>query len=375
MADQYFCKHSHRRQSVREHPVLNGIDYLEVLDSDAEAAGSPRQRTLLLFCIKPAPLGLTEDNVEILGGVRVTPVSVEWVITAAQAGDAFTDGDITVGLRDYLLALDDPDHVLVVRTDSTGDFSSYTLRLVSDDAPLIGFDVLLSEVLFSFKVECPSEFDCKQEPVCPETVDPAPPIDYLAKDYASFRRLLLDRLSIVMPDWQDRLAADVGVTLVEVMAYAGDRLSYYQDAAGTEAYLGTARRRTSIRRHARLLDYAMHDGCNARAWLTLEMTDGVNNGLLQREYALGERTRFFSRLPSQGTAIAEEDFISLISKYNPLVFEPLFEQRLFAAHNRLDFYTWGEEQCCLPKGATRYWRIAAPLTTRCPMRCAPKQLI
>jgi hypothetical protein len=45
------------------------------------------------------------------------------------------------------------------------------------------------------------------------------------------------------------------VALVETLAYVGDHLSYTQDAVATEAYLGTARRRTSLRRHARLLDY------------------------------------------------------------------------------------------------------------------------
>ncbi len=62
---------------------------------------------------------------------------------------------------------------------------------------------------------------------------------------------------------------DLGITLVELLAYAGDYLSYYQDAVATEAYLGTARQRISVHRHARLVDYWMHDGCNARAWLTI----------------------------------------------------------------------------------------------------------
>ena len=53
---------------------------------------------------------------------------------------------------------------------------------------------------------------------------------------------------------------------------SGDHLSYYQDAVATEAYLGTARKRISVRRHARLLDYFMHDGANARTWLFLEAT-------------------------------------------------------------------------------------------------------
>ena len=67
-----------------------------------------------------------------------------------------------------------------------------------------------------------------------------------------------------MPDWRERNPADLGVALVELLAYVGDHLSYRQDAVATEAYLGTARRRVSVRRHARLVDYRMHDGCNAR---------------------------------------------------------------------------------------------------------------
>ena len=46
------------------------------------------------------------------------------------------------------------------------------------------------------------------------------------------------------------IPSDLQVALVELMAYAGDRLSYYQDAVATEAYLGTARKRISVRRHA-----------------------------------------------------------------------------------------------------------------------------
>ena len=72
-------------------------------------------------------------------------------------------------------------------------------------------------------------------------------IDYLAKDYASFRRLMLDRMSQTAPGWADRLEADLGVTVVEALSYMADRLSYYQDAVATEAYLGTARRRVTGR--------------------------------------------------------------------------------------------------------------------------------
>ncbi len=82
---------------------------------------------------------------------------------------------------------------------------------------------------------------------------------------------MLDRLAVTLPGWQEESPADVGVALVELLAYAGDHLSYYQDAVATEAYLDTARKRTSVRRHALLLDYQMHAGCNARVWACLHV--------------------------------------------------------------------------------------------------------
>src|SRR5262249_52819291 len=74
-----------------------------------------------------------------------------------------------------------------------------------------------------------------------------PELDYLAKDYASFRGLMLDRMAALTPEWQERSPADGHVALVELLAYTADGLSYEQDAVATQAYLGTARRRLSLR--------------------------------------------------------------------------------------------------------------------------------
>ena len=112
-------------------------------------------------------------------------------------------------------------------------------------------------------------------------------INYLAKDYASFRQLILDRLALTMPDWQETHVPDIGIMLVELLAYVGDQLSYYQDAVATEAYLGTARQRISVRRHARLVDYALHEGCNARAWITIATNSDKPSST--------RRTSFFAR--------------------------------------------------------------------------------
>ena len=252
MLTQYRCKNQRRRIAVKNQagngqPALNGIDYLEVLAD---------QKTLAVHFLHPLPSGqgaLSEENIQITGGTRVQKLSVKSVSSNGS--------------------------ILTVCTDQVGDYSSYRLRLVRSgfvaeslddpDSP-DKFDPQLSQVEFSFWVEGLSELDCQSAAPPPEPAPPPPVIDYLAKDYASFRQLMLDRLSETMPRWRQRNPSDIGIMLVELLAYTGDYLSYYQDAVATEAYLGTARKRVSVRRHARMLDYLIHDGCNARAWVVID---------------------------------------------------------------------------------------------------------
>ena len=82
------------------------------------------------------------------------------------------------------------------------------------------------------------------------------------------------------------------MVLIELLAELGDRASYKQDAITTEAYLGTARRRISVRRHARLVDYAMGDGTNARTWVQFAVPE-------RRADRLG-RQRLRSSRPAPG---------------------------------------------------------------------------
>ena len=244
------------------------------------------------------------------------------------------------------------DNVITLTVDRAGDYSAYTLNLVvgeSSDQPPSGFDAQLSSLRFTFKVECPSDFDCKPDDECPPEIFPDPLIDYLAKDYGSFLRLMLDRMSTIMPDWKERNAADMGIALVETVAYAADYLSYYQDAVATEAYLGTARQRVSMRRHARLLDYAMHDGCNARAWVSLEITPaGGSEGVV-----LPKGTILLTRGKDDAAVVLPADLQEVLEKESPLVFETLHEITMHSAHNKIRFYTWDDSECCLPRGATR----------------------
>jgi hypothetical protein len=215
MGTRFSCTHDRRRDLVRTTmgadgaPLLNGIDFLEVSATD--------QRELTVRFLHPLPGQpdavpaapvLTAANFAVDGGTRITGIAIETVVSTS--GEA-----------------------IVLRTTAAGDFSTYALRLVSSAAvpePPDGFDPRLAEVPFSFKVDCDDGRDCAITDDCPPAVTPAPHLSYLAKDYATFRRLILDRLSEVLPGWTERSAADVGITLVEALAYTADHLSYYQDA-------------------------------------------------------------------------------------------------------------------------------------------------
>ena len=349
MNTQLYCPNEERKRLITAEGLSNAIDYLEVLDADAPA-GTPPQRTLLVHCLLPlTPPGLDRSNVVVEGGVRVTSVGVDWAFPADSFPPA-VPGDPFAAERAYVDALPNKERVLVVRTDAAGDLSEYTLRLVASAAdvttPPPGFDVLLSSVGFSFKVECPSDFDCKPVDDCPEPVAAEPHIDYLAKDYASFRRLMLDRLAILMPDWAERNPADVQIALVELLAYRGDYLSYFQDAVAAESYLGTARRRVSLRRHARLVDYFVHDGMNARTWIavTADAGGGADGAPLPAGTPLLPRR---AGAPGVAPALTPEDLAG-----SPAVFETLHSIELRSERNELTVYTWRDPHCCLPAGAT-----------------------
>lgn len=335
---RFFCCDPRRLEVLKRAGTANAIEYLEVRDH-LEPDAALRQRTLFVRLLRPG-FTLTPDNVRIDGGERLATIPIEWV-AAADNLPAGTDPSLVDGI-------DDLPRTLVVRTTVFGDFSRYTLHLRANsgsDQPPGGFDPRLSEIQFSFKVECPSDFDCAAATPCPPSEQASPDIDYLAKDYTGFRRLMLDRLNLLAPGWKERSAADGGVALVEMLAYAADNLSYRQDAIANEAYLATAHKRVSVRRHARLVDYALHEGCNARAWVHVEV--GADLTLPKGTPMLTRTGSHPVRLDPDGKDVRE----ALAA--GATTFETARDAALRTDLNRLAIYTWGDSGCCLPRGATR----------------------
>lgn len=300
------CATDQRRRQLAREAGLNGIDSITV---------SEDQRRISVSLLGKAPRALSAANVRIdaeVGGRAVRVLAVE-------------------PCRDP-----DPDDAdcLLVTVDAPGDRSCYHLSIVETDARgepgtsvYDGFDPRLSSLAFTFKEHCPQSLDCGCG--CGDDQGPAavggPVIDYLSRDYASLRQQLLDRLTLTRPGWTERHEADVGITLVELLAYAGDLLHYRLDAVATEAYLDTARLRTSVRRHARLVDYRMHDGAASRAFVCLDADDDVTLPHGSFRFRAGSE-----------------------------VFEPLVDEdvEVVSAHRRVRIWTGGDTECTLPRGTT-----------------------
>ena len=320
------CQQNTRRDLVRHMKGHNGLDYVEVLDD---------QITLHAYFLGKLPPELEENKpgiekfLRVEGGQRITDITIEDI-------DPVVDPD------------PERDDFLVIRLNKFGDFSTYTLRLTGVE----NIDPRYDRADFSFKVNCPSDLDCAPACTCEPQVFAEPEINYLAKDYQSFRQLILDRLSILMPDWKERHVPDIGIMLVEVLAYVGDYLSYYQDAVATEAYLDTARQRISVRRHARLVDYLLHEGCNARTWVCVEVDADLELDASDVSFV----TSTEDAIMQSRIALKWEDLSTVLDE-NYEVFEPVVTDRskpiqVFKAHNRIRFYAFGERYCCIETGST-----------------------
>jgi hypothetical protein len=326
--------------------LLNGIDFIEF----EVVGGKNVLHVHFLFNLPGAAFGLPADPspLRVHGGTRIVDVKV----VGAKLG-----ADPTV---------------LDVEVDQQGDFSPYLLsigwsrdksgawRYAFDD-----IDRLFSVGPINFRPGCPVDFDCAPASFCPAEELPEPALDYLARDYSSFRQMLLDLLAQRNPTSVERSPADLHMALLELFAYEGDHLSYLQDAVSNEAFLDTARQRVSAKRHAKLVDYKMHDGRNAWAFAHFNVSGAGSVGPgVQLITRISSPMRFDRQpgvVPVPQPSAPPPVRLNLVTDFDygtdpalaPVrVFETATAATVDPRNNELRIHAWGNEQCCLPRGAT-----------------------
>ena len=161
-----------------------------------------------------------------------------------------------------------------------GDYSTYTLRLNYEETDLLhyegpdlklSFDPLFCELPFKFRPGC-FNLNCAPAQSVYQPLPDEPAIDYLARDYDSFRHVLIAAMMRRVPDWQPTSEADLDQVLIDLLAADADELADFQDRVMNEAYFATARKRVSLARYARLMDYHIHEGNQADTWLAVQVS-------------------------------------------------------------------------------------------------------
>jgi hypothetical protein len=293
--------------------TLNGIDFVEVLHYD--------EKTLRVHFLNTVAMQGTVSKVSITGGETIPTVEPAPINAADWLHDA------------------EGRPMLTLHVAAPGDFSFYTLNLESKV-----LDPFFANKRFSFKALCDSDLDCEapQSP-CPLLPRDPPPIDYLAKDFLSFRKALSDFSSLRYPEWQERAEADFGMMFLEALSSLADDLSYTQDRIAAEGTLDTATQRRSMVRHARLVDYEPAPATSSRALLQFNVLTGpLPSGLL------------VSALAPDGTAIEFETGTGLIDPATGILNRATFDVN--KAWNRgIQPYYWDDSQSCLAIGSTEMW--------------------
>ncbi|HYJ29171.1 MAG TPA: baseplate J/gp47 family protein [Allosphingosinicella sp.] len=341
MSARYLCCDEHRRAALANPTApagLSGIDYIEVT-----AGATTADPTLIdIVLVKPLSLpaaALAGANIAITGGVRFAAPRVDANIVEMLGAMTSPPGGPVDRYR------------VTVAGGQQTDYSTYRIALVTgptDPTPPTFIDPRLAAVDFSFKIGCPSDFDCAPCDDGGEASAADPLFDYRVRDYPGFRRQLLDRLTALVPGFREDDPVDFTTTLVEAAAYLADQKSYRLDWVGTEAFLQTARSRASIARHARLLDYDIGEGASARLYAQFDfqpvapITDGM---------PLAQGTPLLARIEGEKAVVAAARYRDLLAA-SPTVFETAAELPLWAWRNSIAFHTWSDDECMLPRGAT-----------------------
>lgn len=247
-----------------EGTAWQGIQYLEL----ALPTSGPYKAVVTAHLNQPVG-ALEPDNVSVSGGRARTGLSYDVTLSGSQA---------------------------VVSFYSFGDHSEYQINLVQGGNTALRIHPFFASATFRFTIDCEGG-DCEDSGEQAD-VSPAerPPIDLLTKDFSGFIGVLTDWVKVRNPHWADLSAASFERVLVDLMAWQGDMLSYYQDRVANEAFVDTARARHSLRQHATLLGTRLFDGAAATTTLAFDVTSSgfVPEGLHVRVKGREESPVVFS---------------------------------------------------------------------------------
>ena len=141
--------------------------------------------------------------------------------------------------------------------------------------------------------------------------------DWRVRDYDGFRLAMLEELAARYPERTRWTPADLEVVIVEVLAAVLDQLSDQLDRVTSEAYLETARRPESVRRHLALLSYDAERIALARG--QIQPGDSLVGFWFENPSAMDEARREGPRsIHQQHRMVTADDYATRLEEH-PLV--------------------------------------------------------
>lgn len=148
-------------------------------------------------------------------------------------------------------------------------------------------------------------------------------INYLSKDFGKFKQELLELAKNYFPDtYTDFSATSPGTMFMEMAAYVGDILSFYQDSQIQETYLEYAKNPSSLYAIAYMMGYRPKVSTAAETELTIMQTIGASGSLYEPDWNQTCRVLEYSSVKSN--LRSEDSFLlrdtvdfSYSSSYDP----------------------------------------------------------
>jgi hypothetical protein len=241
--------------------------------------------------------------------------------------------------------------VLHVTAEVPGPGSRYILTVHSER-----IDPCFQSAGITFPGPDDADIDCAGlSPTGPAQGGPTVPIDYLAKDFASFCQALSKFSAARYPRWVERSEADLGVMLMEALSALADELSYLQDRVAAEATLDTATQLVSLVRHARLIDYEPAPALAATTLMQFDVAKPMS-GVIQCEGTniQGETVEFAAGAGIPGLTAGTASALGGTAAGPSL--DPRWNRYDETGVNpQLVPYLWDPDTRCLRQGALSMW--------------------
>ena len=309
-----------------------------------EPTATPVERPKALFT-SPEVIGLRAASARVDGAARLLDVwlygdppaaltdAARWTLLPAlgmPAPSVILATSVPAGTASDGTPL--PSHLTLTLDQVLPGRAVYQLRL---DPAGLQVDPLRVFLPVRLRPECGDVGDCA-DAVSPPAPLTAPDYDTLARDYTALQAMLMDRLQFLDPT-ADTSAADVTVTLVELFAHLGDLLHYRLDRIATEAWLSTARRRASVVRHARAVDFAVQPAISAATTVQVVVAAAAGSDP-QATVQPGD-----TATDAAGTVTPDASCFTV---------EAAGPQIVRSSHAEVALYDWMEDDAVLGAGAT-----------------------